>query len=143
MVIWSNTVENVLSRIFLEGVARDGRPPQIYGEVKQALERLDKTCLTVNSNSDPYSPLGWRRNNSPILVVGKKNNRLKFTYTKKQLNNGETLIIVEEVADAYGNILTESYLPKSNETPNVIRLTEAQFKMMLTECITKIINEIT
>lgn len=141
MVILSNTVENVLSRIFLEGIARNGRSPQIYGEAMQALERLDKTCLTVNANSNPYSPLGWRRNNSSILVVGEKHNILRFSYTKEKLN-GETLITVEEVADAYGNILTESYQPKYNERPNVIRLTEAQFKMMLTECITKIINEI-
>ena len=142
MVVYKECIKNVLSRIFLEGVARDGRPPQIYGEAKQALERLDKTCLTVNSNSDPYSPLGWRRNNYPILVVGRNNNRLKFTYTKKQLNNGEILVTVDEVADAYGNILTESIQPKIIKNTNSIRLTEAQFKRMLTECITKIINEI-
>ena len=109
MVVCNECIKNVLSRIFLEGVARDGRPPQIYGDAIQALERLDKTYLTVNSNSDPYSPLGWRRNNYPILVIGRKNNRLKFTYTKKQLNNGVILITVDEVADAYGNILIGSF----------------------------------
>ncbi len=143
MVQWSNTIENVLSRIYLEGIARNSTPPQLYYEAKQALGKLDKTCVTVNSNSDPNSPVGWRRNNYPILVVGKKNDRLKFTYPKKQLNNGEILIIVDEAAYAYGNILTENIWQNSKRSKKkVIKLTETQFKQMLVECITKMINEI-
>ena len=141
MVVCNECIKNVLSRIYLEGVTYNGRAPQIYWEAKHALERLDKTCLTVNSNSDPYSPLGWRRNNYPILVVGRNNNRLKFTYTKKQLNNGEILNTVDEVADAYGNILTESCDSMSNKRSKTIRLIESELKQILVECITKIIKE--
>lgn len=95
MVVCNECIKNVLNRIFLEGVARFGEPPQIYWDAIHALEQLDKTCLTINSTSDPNSPIGWRRNNYPILVVGKKNNKLKFSYTKKGLNNGKILITVE------------------------------------------------
>lgn len=145
MVVYKGCIKNVLSRIYLEGVAYYGEPPQIYWDAKQALERLDNTCLTVNSNSDPNSPLGWRIKNYPILVVGKKNNKLKFSYTKKQLNNGDILIVVEEVADAYGNILTENKLKYLNNTmktnKKVIRLTESDLHNMIEEAVKTTLNE--
>ncbi len=72
MVVCCESIENVLSRIYLEGIARKGNPPQIYYDAMQVWEKLDSTCLTVNSNSDPNCPIGWRRNNNPILVLGKK-----------------------------------------------------------------------
>lgn len=146
MVVYKGCIKNVLSRIYLEGVAYYGEPPQIYWDAKQALERLDNTCLTVNSNSDPNSPLGWRIKNYPILVVGKKNNKLKFSYTKKQLNNGDILIVVEEVADAYGNILTENKLKYLNNTmktnKKVIRLTESDLHNIINEAVKEALNEL-
>lgn len=148
MIIWSNSVENVLSRIYLEGVARNGRPPQIYVEAIQALAKLDKTCLTVNSNSDPNCPVGWRRNNYPLITVGKKSNKLKFSYTKEYVDNGVILVIVEEVADAYGNILTEDIYNTDKKTKimntykKVVRLTESQLHNIISESVKSVLNEL-
>lgn len=98
MVLWSNSVEAVLCRVYLECIARNGEAPSIYWDAKEALENLDKTCLTVYPKSDAYCPLGWRRKNYPLLRVG----YLRFSYTKEQLDNGEILIKIEEVADSNG-----------------------------------------
>jgi hypothetical protein len=141
MVVCNECIKNVLNRIFLEGVARFGEPPQIYWDAIHALEQLDKTCLTINSTSDPNSPIGWRRNNYPILVVGKKNNKLKFSYTKKGLNNGKILITVEEVADVYGNILTENNNNNIKNMKQVIRLTESDLHRVVKESVKKILKE--
>ena len=143
MVVCNECIKNVLNRIFLEGVARFGEPPQIYWDAIHALEQLDKTCLTINSTSDPNSPIGWRRNNYPILVVGKKNNKLKFSYTKKGLNNGIILITVEEVADVYGNILTENN--NNNNIKNMkqtIRLNESDLHRMIKESVKEVLSEL-
>ena len=143
MVVCNECIKNVLNRIFLEWVARYGEPPQIYWDAIHALEQLDKTCLTVNSTSDPNSPIGWRRNNYPILIVGKKNNKLKFSYTKKRLNNGDILIMVEEIADVYGNILTENN--NNNNIKNmkqVIRLTESDLHRVIKESVNNILSEL-
>ena len=138
MVVYKECIKDVLSRIYLEGISYNGKPPQRYWEAKQALERLDKTCLTVNSSSDPNSPIGWRRNNCPILIVGKKNYRLKFAYTKQQLNNGEILVTVDEVADGNGNILTE----KVNRVKGMkIRLSESELMQILSECTKRVLKE--
>ena len=148
MVIYNNSIKAVLSRIYLEGIARNGEAPSIYWDAKEALENLDKTCLTVYSKSDAYCPLGWRRNNYPLLRVG----YLRFSYTKEQLDNGEILIKIEEVADSNGNILTENIsnkvikprnnISKMKTNKNVLRLTESQFHKMLVECISKIMKKI-
>ena len=104
MVLWAKSIENVLRRIHLEGVARNGECPDIYWQAKKELAGLDKSCLNVYAQTDERAPLGWRRNNSLILKVG----YLKFSYTKHKLENGEILITVDEVADSNGNILTEN-----------------------------------
>lgn len=136
MVLWSNTIENVLSRIYLEGIAYNGKAPQLYWDAKEALEQLDKTCLTVNSTTDPYCPLNQRIENYPIIVVGKNKTRLKFSYTKKQLSNGEVLIVVEEVANAYGRILTENY-----DSKQIIRLTKSELRAIIKESVRTILKE--
>lgn len=144
MVVCNECIKNVLNRIFLEGVARFGEPPQIYWDAIHALEQLDKTCLTINSTSDPNSPIGWRRNNYPILVVGKKNNKLKFSYTKKGLNSGKILITVEEVADVYGNILTENN-NNNNNIKNMkqrIRLSESDLHRLIKESVKQVLTEL-
>lgn len=147
MVVCNECIKDVLSRIYLEGIARNGMPPQIYWEAKQALDRLDKTCLTVYSNSDPNCPVGWRINNYPILTVGKKNSRLKFSYTKECIDN-EILVIVEEVADTYGNILTEDIYNKEiktntmNTNKNVIRLTESNLRGIIAESVKQVLSEL-
>lgn len=140
MVIWHESIERVLNRIFLDGLANHDNIPKIYWEVKEALAKLDKLPMSIYAQSDANAPLGWRRNNYLILSVG----YLKFSYTRQELENGERLIVVHEVADSNGNILTENNNVtnkiRNMNNKKVVRLTESQLHNIIAESVSQILE---
>lgn len=101
MVIVNETIKNVLHRIFLIGIAYNGRIPQLYTQAMSELDNLDFSVLSTNASAVNNAPFAWVRNRMLVLRVGK----LMFSYTKQNIN-GETLVIVDEVAEN-GIIVTE------------------------------------
>ena len=102
MVVISDDVLNVLNRIFLVGIAYNGRIPNIYGNIISKIENLDKSVGNVFASSVNNSPFAWRRDNLLVLVVGK----YMFSYEKKPLKDGSIGVVVHEVAEN-GKIVTE------------------------------------
>ena len=70
MVVISDDVLNVLNRIFLVGIAYNGRIPNIYGNIISKIENLDKSVGNVFAASVNNAPFAWRRDNLLVLVVG-------------------------------------------------------------------------
>ena len=99
MVIISNEVLNVLNRIFLVGIAYNGRIPNLYGSIITKIENLGKSVANVYASSVNNAPYAWKRENLLVLVVGK----YMFSYNKFDDDN---LVIVHEVAEN-GRIVTE------------------------------------
>ena len=99
MVVYSREVLNVLDRIFLVGIAYDGRIPPLYSKIKTAILNLDKSVMNVFASSVNNAPYAWKREDLLVLVVGK----YMFSYEKYE---DENLVIVHEVAEN-GRIVTE------------------------------------
>lgn len=102
MVVTSNEVENVLNRIFLVGIAYNGKIPSLYSKAQTAILNLEKTVANINASSVTNAPFAWKRDNVLVLVVGK----LMFSYLKKINKDGDIIIVVDEVAEN-GLIVTE------------------------------------
>ena len=110
MVIVDGTIRNVLNRIFLVGIANSGKIPMLYSQAINALNSLDKTIASTNASAVNNAPFAWKRDKMLVLVVG----NLMFSYRRKTAQNGEVVVIVEEVAQN-GKILTET-------KPNISRI---------------------
>ena len=102
MVILSREVENVLDRIFLVGIAYNGKIPPLYSKAKATLLNLDKSVANIYAPSVNNAPFAWKRDNLLVLVVGK----YMFSYEKNTLKDGSVGVIVNEVAEN-GKIVTE------------------------------------
>ena len=102
MVVISDVVLNVLNRIFLVGIAYNGRIPNMYGSIISKIENLDNTVGNVFASAVNNAPFAWKRDNLFVLVVGK----YMFSYEKKPLNDGSIGVVVYEVAEN-GRIVTE------------------------------------
>lgn len=103
MVIINETIRNVLNRIFLVGISCNGDIPTIYSQAIAALENLNNSIVNINATSVNNAPFAWKRDKLLILRV----DNLMFAYRRKILQNGDTIIIVEEVSQN-GIIVTES-----------------------------------
>lgn len=101
MVIVNETIKNVLNRIFLVGIAYNGQIPKLYSQSVSEIETLDSSVLNKNASSVNNAPFAWVRDKMLVLRVGK----LMFAYSKQHIN-GETIVIVDEVAEN-GIIVTE------------------------------------
>lgn len=99
MVTISNEVLNVLNRIFLVGIAYNGRIPNVYGNIIAKIENLDKSVANVHASSVNNAPYAWKRDDLLVLVVGK----YMFSYEKFEDDN---FVVVHEVAEN-GRIVTE------------------------------------
>jgi hypothetical protein len=139
MVIVSDTVQNVLNRIYLIGIAYNGQPPNSYSDCINAIEKLDKTVANIFAKSVNNTPFAWKRDNMLVCTVGKYG----FSYIKYQTTK-ETIVIVEEVSEN-GQIVTENKQYKNinsmKNTMNKIRLTESQLHRVIKESVSKIIKE--
>ncbi len=102
MVVISDDVLNVLNRIFLVGIAYNGRIPNMYGSIISKIENLDKSVGNVFASAVNNAPYAWKRDNLLVLVVGK----YMFSYEKKPLKDGSIGVVVYEVAEN-GRIVTE------------------------------------
>lgn len=102
MVVISDDVLNVLNRIFLVGIAYNGRIPNVYGSIISKIENLDKSVGNVFASSVNNAPFSWKRDNLLVLVVGK----YMFSYEKKPLKDGSIGVVVYEVSEN-GRIVTE------------------------------------
>ena len=111
MVIISNEVLNVLNRVFLVGIAYNGRIPNVYSSIITKIENLDRSVAKVFASSVNNAPYAWKRENMLVLVVGK----YMFSYNKFDDNN---LVIVHEVAEN-GRIVTEEKRIKSIITETI------------------------
>ena len=107
MIIINNTVRNVLNRIFLVGIGYKGKIPTLYSQAITALENLDNSIASINATAVNNAPFAWKRDKLLVLRVG----NLMFAYRKGMLQNGDTIVVVEEVAQN-GEIVTEN-APKS------------------------------
>lgn len=97
-IIYSNSVRNVLDRMYLEAVVLRGTSPKEYGECIDAIESIPNSIVTSQANR----PLCWAREKADIICP----NRYWFSY--KRFSNA---ILVDEVYDSKtGQILTESLL---------------------------------
>ena len=138
MVVTSEDVRNVLNRIYLVGIAYNGKPPKIYFDCIEAIENLDKSIENVYAKSLQNVPFAWKRDNMLVCKVGK----YCFSYVKFNIGD-EIIISVEEVAEN-GIIITEN---KNNNimknTKNTIRLTESQLHTFIKECVKRVLNEVT
>lgn len=103
MVILSREVENVLDRIFLVGIAYNGKISPLYSKAKATLLNLDKSIANIYAPSINNAPFAWKRDNLLVLVVGK----YMFSYEKNTLKDGSVGVIVHEVAEN-GRIITEN-----------------------------------
>ena len=121
MVIANNEVENVLNRIFLIGIAYNGRIPPLYTKAQTAILNLDKTVANIYASSVANAPYAWKRDNVLVLVVGK----LMFSYFRKTNKNGDIVVVVDEVAEN-GRIVTER---------------EDKIKTIIKETINRYLNE--
>ena len=98
VIIYSNSVRNVLDRMYLEAVAFRGATPKEYGECIDAIESLPSSIVTIRANR----PLCWAREKATIICP----NRYWFSY--KRFSNA---ILIDEVYDSKsGQILTEGLL---------------------------------
>lgn len=102
MVIVSEDVRNVVDRIFLVGIAYNGRIPNMYGQIINAFKKLESSVANINASSVNSAPFAWRRDKMLVLRVG----ALMFSYTKTVQQNGDTLVIIHEVMEN-GRIVTE------------------------------------
>lgn len=102
MVIINQNIENVLNRIYLEGITYQGKAPDLFFEATEKLKKLDKSVLNVYAKAVNNAPYGWKIENALVLVVGK----LMFLYEKEIDKNGNCNIIVFEVAEN-GQIVNE------------------------------------
>ena len=102
MVVISDDVLNVLNRIFLVGIAYNGRIPNMYGSIISKIESLDNTVGNVFASAVNNAPFAWKRDNLLVLIVGK----YMFSYEKKPLKDGSVGVVVYEVAEN-GRIVTE------------------------------------
>ena len=97
-IIYSNSVRNVLDRMYLEAVAIRGTTLKEYGECVGAIESIPTSIVTIRANR----PLCWAREKATII----RPNRYWFSY--RRFSNA---ILVDEVYDSKtGQILTESLL---------------------------------
>lgn len=115
MVVYSREVLNVLDRIFLVGIAYDGRIPPLYSKIKTAILNLDKSVMNVFASSVNNAPYAWKREDLLVLVVGK----YMFSYEKYE---DENLVIVHEVAEN-GRIVTE----REDKIKTIIKETISQY----------------
>lgn len=114
MVILSREVENVLDRIFLVGIAYNGKIPPLYSKAKATLLNLDKSVANIYAPSVNNALFAWKRDNLLVLVVGK----YMFSYEKNTLKDGSVGVIVHEVAEN-GRIVTEEKRIKSIITETI------------------------
>ncbi len=103
MVIAGNSIEDVLNRIYLTGIAQNGTAPKLYFKAKESLQKLDTTVANIYASSVNNAPIGWKRENCLVLVV----DNLMFSYTKSVSKDGENVIIIHEIAEN-GEVVTES-----------------------------------
>ena len=118
MVVVSEDVRNVVNRIFLVGIAYQGRIPNMYGQIVSAFEKLDRSIVNINASSVRSAPFAWKRDKVLVLRVG----TFMFSYSKVIQHNGEPLVIVHEVMEN-GQIVTEI----ENRIKTIIRETIKQY----------------
>lgn len=93
---------------------------------KKPSKRANRKVLTPNDQTDqPIPPSNNQVNPRQSVVTANKDNEV----------------------DKDGNVIKDSkkrrgIIEQRNNQPRIIRLTESEFKQMLLECVTKIINEI-
>ena len=96
MILYSNSVQNVLDRLFLEDVAFSGKEPNTYNECIEALEGLENCIIGMTANK----PLAWAREKTKFIPVG------RYWFSYKVLPDA---IVVDEVYDTLtGQIITEA-----------------------------------
>ena len=113
MVKIKDNVIAVLQRIHLTEIAEKGTASQ-YFEIIDQLNKLDTSCITKYAKSVQYAPLCWKREKYTQVIVFKK-----FIFAFRKINlNGETLVVVDEVAEQKGNgydIVAESIIKSSKK----------------------------
>lgn len=88
MVIYSNSVKNVLDRLFLEAAAFRGNTPTIYNNCISALQNLERCQMDKIATA----PFAWVRDKMYTVQVG------RYCFSYRRFPNS---IIVEEVYDTY------------------------------------------
>ena len=95
-IVYSDSVKNVLDRLYLDEVAIRGRTiPEEYNECIEAIESLKHSVISIRANR----PLCWAREGATIICP----NRYWFSY--KRFPNA---ILIDEVYDTQTDqIITE------------------------------------
>lgn len=119
MIVLSNDVKNVLNRIFLIGIAYNGKISKKYSKIKTALRNLDNSIINIKASAVNNAPLSWKRDNVNVIQV----ENFLFSY-KKAEHNDNIIITVNEVAEN-GKIVTEtkqlSYSKKKRLYESIMR----------------------
>ncbi len=92
MIVISNDVENVLNRIYLNGIAYQGCPPH-YMQTSKRLLKNWANQYNIYAKSVNNAPYAWKRDNMLVLRVG----NLMFAYSKSQSQQGEIIVAIHEV----------------------------------------------
>lgn len=72
MVLCNDNVQNVLDRIFLEEFVTHNPPHRdLFSNIINQIENLDRTIARFRASSVPYAPFSWKRDNYYILRVQK------------------------------------------------------------------------
>lgn len=66
MILYCNSVQNVLDRLFLEDVAFSGKEPNTCNECIEALDGLENCIIGMTANK----PLAWAREKTKFVPVG-------------------------------------------------------------------------
>lgn len=133
MVIYSRSVDNVHCRFYLEDILKKGEPDR-YSQIIEKLLKLDKSIISKYASNDQSLPFNWKEENCLI----EKHGKYAFSYIKYKSNSGETVVVIEEVAEKKDNgydILTENISIKNS--PNLLY---EKISNIITEAIFKTLN---